>query len=136
MCALEATETGLPMMRAMHWSSPDEPAIEGIEDQYMLGPSLLVAPILNESQQERWVYFPSGTWYPWGGGGSIIGPCYVMVPAPLGILPLFIRDDAVIPRFIHKPQHLKEDPAKIIGLDIFPNATDTIVRFRNMSIAR
>jgi len=134
MCAYEAAETGLPLMRAMVLEFPGEPNIETVEDQYMLGPFLLVAPILNEGQRERWVYFPKGDWFPLDGGSRISGPGFVRVSAPLDWMPLYARSDAVLPRFMHLPQHLKGDPVAVVRLEIYPDAKDRTIRFRNMSM--
>lgn len=133
-CAQEAIQSGLPLMRAMVLEFPNEPNIETIEDQYMLGPYLLVAPVLVEGQHERWVYFPEGDWFPLGGGPRFSGPGFAKVPAPLNWMPLFVRSNAVLPRFMHNPQHLKEDPASVIRLEIYPDAEDQTNSFRNMSM--
>lgn len=58
--ASQAAETGLPLMRHMKLEFPDEPNADTLDDHYILGPDLVVAPILQEGVQTRVVYFPAG----------------------------------------------------------------------------
>ena len=59
--AQRCVETGLPMLRAMLIEFPDDPASWQIDDQYMFGSDMLVAPLMDESG-DRYVYLPEGKW--------------------------------------------------------------------------
>ena len=59
--AMQATEQGLPSMRAMLLEFPDDPAAEMLDRQYMLGDSLLVAPVFSEEGEASY-YLPEGKW--------------------------------------------------------------------------
>lgn len=59
--AVEAHETGVPMMRPMMLEFPDDPACETLDRQYMLGDALLVAPVFSSSGEVTY-YVPEGTW--------------------------------------------------------------------------
>ncbi|MBE6242909.1 MAG: alpha-xylosidase [Bacteroidales bacterium] len=59
--AQRCVENGLPMLRAMLIEFPDDPAVWQIDDQYMFGSDMLVAPLMDESS-ERYVYLPEGKW--------------------------------------------------------------------------
>lgn len=97
-CAEEACATGLPILRHMHLEYPDEPGTEYVDDQYLLGPDLLVAPVFAPGARERAVYFPSGAWLDWDDPSRRYeGPRYHRVPAPLERIPLFRREGADIP---------------------------------------
>jgi alpha-D-xyloside xylohydrolase len=95
-----AHEKGTPPMRPLFYDFPDDPAAWEVEDQYMFGPDILVAPILGMGQRERRVYLPAGT--DWmnaltreiSGGGATI-EC----PAPLEIIPLFVRKGVDLPLY-------------------------------------
>jgi alpha-glucosidase len=110
-CATEYVETGMPLMRHLCLVDPDDPASER-SDQYMLGPSLLVAPVLTPGAQTRRLLLPAGqwvdmwrsAWYDEQTGGLKFGqPIYVdggrevTVPAPLEEIPIFVRAGAAIP---------------------------------------
>ena len=59
--AVEASETGVPVMRAMMLEFPDDPGSAALDRQYMLGNALLVAPVFTEAGDVD-VYLPPGTW--------------------------------------------------------------------------
>ncbi len=104
----EATLTGAPVMRPLVWHYPADADTFNLNDQFMLGPDLLVAPILAPGLTARAVYLPKGKWYRWrevGRGGDVApplrsplqGPTHVAAEAPLEELPLFVRGGALIP---------------------------------------
>ncbi len=95
-CAAEASETGLPVMRAMPLAFPDEPLAWGFEEQYMLGPALLVAPVLQPGGRVRF-YLPQGAWTHWWTGEVIHGPALIETIAPLDVLPLYGRAGESVP---------------------------------------
>jgi alpha-D-xyloside xylohydrolase len=119
--ARESTVTGLPMLRHMQIEFPGEPNIDTIDDQYMLGPDLLVAPVLLPDATSRYVYFPKGRWWSLEDVSCVVdGPGFVEVAAPLERIPIFVRTGAVIPRYIHEPQHLKAPAPEEMELFIYP----------------
>jgi alpha-glucosidase (family GH31 glycosyl hydrolase) len=109
---------------------PDEPNIEMLDDQYMLGESLLVAPVIGEGKRSRPVYFPRGTWYAFDRPDvRVEGPGFTDVKAPLEKVPLFVREGSIIPRYTHHPQHLKGGLPKRLGVDLYPGRRRTSVSY-------
>ncbi|QUL57138.1 glycoside hydrolase family 31 protein [Paenibacillus tritici] len=93
-----AHEKGTPPMRPLFYDFPQDPAAWDVEDQYMFGPDLLVAPVLSEGERARKVYLPSGaSWTHVYSGETFAGGQAVMTDAPLEQIPLFVRDDAALP---------------------------------------
>ncbi len=91
--ALESQRTGLPIVRPLFFLAPGDERTYTIADQFMLGDSLLVAPVLKKGATERDVYLPRGQWTDYHSGQSYRGPQLLRAhPAPLEILPLFIRN--------------------------------------------
>jgi alpha-glucosidase len=85
--AKEAAQTGEPIVRALEYEYPGK-GYGGITDQFLLGQSILVAPVLQRGAVERTIQFPPGTWK--GEDGSVVkGPCQIEVPAPLSRLPWY-----------------------------------------------
>ena len=102
----EAARTGAPVMRPLVWEFPRDPRVQNRSDSFLIGPSLLVAPVSRAGVQERSVYLPAGVWYDvWTGERTVSGdPArpendgrIVACDAPVDRIPLFIRGGAGIP---------------------------------------
>ncbi|MFL6286700.1 MAG: glycoside hydrolase family 31 protein [Pyrinomonadaceae bacterium] len=94
----EHTQTGAPVMRPLWFEYPDDARTYLIEDEYLTGRDLLVAPVVTESVTKRHVYFPAGdNWVDWWTGKTFQGGSDADVDAPLDRLPLFARAGSVIP---------------------------------------
>jgi alpha-glucosidase len=69
----EASQTGAPIMRPLAWHYPKDPATFNLNDQFMLGPDLFIAPILAPGLTARAVYLPKGRWYRWRPTSALSG---------------------------------------------------------------
>lgn len=94
--AYRCTKAGLPLMRPLILEYQDDPAVPSISDEYLLGESLLVAPILTE-RDERAVYLPAGWWVDFWTGQRFEGARWTRWRGPLERIPLFIRGESIIP---------------------------------------
>ncbi|MEY2246121.1 TIM-barrel domain-containing protein [Streptomyces sp. BF23-18] len=94
----EAHEEGLPVMRPLLLEFPGDQAAWSVDDSYLLGPDLLVAPVLTAGATARTAYLPAGArWTDAWTGVSYEGGAAVTVDAPLDRIPLFLRDGARLP---------------------------------------
>ncbi|MER5478887.1 TIM-barrel domain-containing protein [Streptomyces sp. NPDC002734] len=94
----EAHEEGLPVMRPLFLEFPGDGACWSVDDAYLLGRDLLVAPVLEAGATDRTVYLPEGArWTDAWTGAVYEGGGAVTVDAPLERIPLFLRDGAVLP---------------------------------------
>jgi alpha-glucosidase len=89
--AEEAHLTSVPMVRHLMLEFPDDAATYAIHDEYLLGPDLLVAPVLTEGATSRSVYLPAGTWFHVWTGTELQGGRTITVDAPIGSPPVFSR---------------------------------------------
>ncbi|MGG5372073.1 TIM-barrel domain-containing protein [Enterococcus sp. AZ196] len=103
-----ASETGIPVMRHLAIEYPKDPIAQKIEDQFLLGDSILVIPVLEEGQTERTFYLPAGRWYDWHNQEWLTGNQVVTQKVTLDDIPLFVREGSVLPEFKRIPQHLKK----------------------------
>ncbi len=117
----EACTTGVPLMRALVLEFPHDPNVFNLTDEYLFGPDILVAPVLDEGARERNVYLPSGVWIDFWTEAIHTGPCSLTVPAPLEILPLFIRQGAILP-LGPEVQYSWERPLDPLTLEVYRGA--------------
>jgi alpha-glucosidase (family GH31 glycosyl hydrolase) len=94
--AVIAHNAGISMMRAMPVAFPEEERVAAVGDQYMFGPDLLVAPVVNEDTF-RTISFPSGVWTSLWDGKTVSGPVKRKVSAPLDTIPVYLKPGAVVP---------------------------------------
>lgn len=88
-----AHEKGSPVMRPLFYDASEDPKAWEVEDEFMFGPDVLVAPILYADARERAVYLPTGsTWTNHWTGESVQGGQTVTVPAPMSQIPVFTRN--------------------------------------------
>ena len=91
-----AHDDGQPAMRGLFHEFPDDLHAWEVDDQFLLGPDLLVAPVLEPGAREREVYLPAGSRWTDAASGTVHdGGASVVVPAPLDVVPVFLRDGAL-----------------------------------------
>ncbi len=100
--AVEAHETGVPVMRPMWMQFPGDPQAWQAVDQYMLGDAFLVAPVLSANGRVRF-YLPAGEWLDWFGGSFARGPVWVEREEALETFPLWLRAASAVPMFAGAP---------------------------------
>jgi sulfoquinovosidase len=87
----EAATRGWPLVRPLFFHHPDDETAWTIEDQFMLGPDLIMAPVVEPGQEERSAYLPEGSWVHGPTGDAYSGPGWVTVAAPVGQPAVFVR---------------------------------------------
>jgi len=93
--AKECTERGLPMVRALFVEYPDDPGSWLIDDEYLFGSDMLVAPLF-ENVTARDVYLPPGQWIDYQTGASYTGGWHNITTGKIPVVVL-VREGAVIP---------------------------------------
>jgi len=91
MLAAEAEETGAPIVRHMMLVFPDDTETWNLSDQYMIGDSLLFAPVTEQGATSWSIYLPDGVWFDVWTGESVEGGRRITVDAPIGSPPAFSR---------------------------------------------
>lgn len=105
----QETLDGLPVMRPLVLNYDQDPAVRQINDEYMVGSKILVAPIVNQGAVSRLVYLPAGKWLDFNNGVEYQGKQTIMVKAPLNRLPLFIQKNTILP-WGNKVSHISDQP--------------------------
>lgn len=92
----EAHHTGTPVMRPMQLAFPSDAAVAYLDRQYLLGPDLLVAPVLSASGEVEY-YLPEGGWTNWFTREAVEGGVWRREQHGFDTVPLWIRGGAVVP---------------------------------------
>jgi alpha-glucosidase (family GH31 glycosyl hydrolase) len=87
----QAQTTGIPPTRPLWLADPGDRATWTQDQEWLLGPDVLVAPVVTQGAQSRSVYFPAGCWRSPGTGAAHRGPGSATVSASLTVLPYFFR---------------------------------------------
>lgn len=115
--AVEAVQRSLPVLRALVLEFQDDPTVFTIDDQYLLGDSFLVAPIMEETNQRR-VYLPAGNWVDYWTKERVTGARWLDVEAPLEVLPMWVRAGAIVPMGPVR-QYVDEKPLDPLTLELY-----------------
>ena len=117
--AVRTSRTGVPMMRSMVLEFENDPVCQYLDRQYMLGDSLLVAPIFND-RGEAYYYLPEGTWTNYLTGETVEGGVWRKEHHDYMSIPLLARENTILPvnyGLKHAADSYKEGlELKVIGL--------------------
>lgn len=89
-----AHQHGDPLMRPLFWHYPDEPQSWQVEDQYLFGEDLLVAPVMHAGQRQRDVWLPGTHGWVALNGERYQGQQQITVAAALETIPVFVRENS------------------------------------------
>jgi alpha-D-xyloside xylohydrolase len=123
-------QTGAPLMRALWMDFPNDSHVFNMSDEYLFGPSLLVAPVLQQGATTREVYLPSGTdWYNYWTNERVHGGQTISVQSPIDTIPLFVRAGSILPLGIAvESTHDKQPLEKV---KVYPGADSTFTLYND-----
>jgi alpha-D-xyloside xylohydrolase len=122
------------IMRALVMDFPNDKAVFNIGDEYMFGPSILVAPVTEYKARMWQVYLPASTgWYDFYTGKFYEGGQTVTVDAPLERIPLFVKEGSILP-LGPELQYATEKPADPITLYVFAGANGSFELYEDENI--
>jgi len=130
-----AAQFGEPMLRPLFYEFEDDPRAFVDSDDFMLGPNLLVASVVEPGQRERSVYFPArpAEWVDFWTGMHLAAGQSLVAPAPLDCIPLFVPAGAMIPTTdTADMDRLHDEPSR--ALRIYPGrgrATTTFTLYED-----
>lgn len=93
----KTAETGLPLVRPLYMEFNGERDLIQVNDEFMLGENILVAPIVREGQVKRLVRLPKGTWFNYWTKEKIEGGGYIIADAPMDTMPIYIKAGTILP---------------------------------------
>jgi alpha-glucosidase len=135
-----AAQFGEPMLRPLCYEFEDDPRVYADSDDFMLGPNLLVASVVEAGQRERSVYLPAGPveWLDFWSGEHLAAGHTLVAAAPLERIPLFVPAGAMIPTTdTADAKRLHDEPSR--ALRIFPGrgaGTSTFTLYEDDGVTR
>jgi len=118
--AHQTTTEGYTPMRALAFDFLQDPKALDISDEFMVGPSLLVAPVTDAGAISRRVYLPAGAeWYDFWTGERTTGGQEVNRQTPLAIMPLYVRAGTILPMG-PESEYCNQHPDAPVELRIYP----------------
>jgi alpha-glucosidase len=117
----QAATTGVPAMRPLFLDFPEDERTAKVDDEFLFGDDLLVAPVLWEEADGRDVYLPAGDWFDYWTGKKYTGNATIQEPVTLASIPLFVRGGGFLFR---QPvvQHTGEMPGQPLQVLVAPAA--------------
>jgi alpha-D-xyloside xylohydrolase len=115
-----AVAKGLPVLRHLVIDFQDDPTVYNIEDQFLSGRNLLIAPILTKNNS-RDIYLPEGIWYDFWTGERFNGKQWIKREADMNTIPVYVRGGAILPlaKTVQCTDDLRYDG---MTLKIYPDA--------------
>jgi alpha-D-xyloside xylohydrolase len=110
--AKDCSERGLPMDRALFIDYPEDPGAWLVDDEYLFGSSILVAPLLHENATGRDVYLPPGTWIDYQTGKAWDGGWQHIEAGPIPVV-MLVRDGTVLPQIKPAQSTMQLDWSKL-----------------------
>jgi alpha-glucosidase len=122
---VESSETGAPIQRPLVFDYQDDAVARELDDQYLFGRDLLVAPIWAAGQTSRETYLPAGGWYEWHTGAAIESRGQnVGSQAPLDRIPIYAKAGAVVSMLPTAPLNTDAIDRSRLELHVFAPLAD------------
>ena len=126
----ECATTGMPILRALWLHYPDDRKAVACGDQYLWGPSVMVAPVVEKGATSRTVYLPKGQWFDFWTGEKIEGGREVSRAVDLETMPLYVRAGSILPLGPVK-QYTSEEVDEPCCLHIYPGANASFLLYED-----
>lgn len=127
--AREAHDSGLPLLRGLFMEYPHDEQALAIDDQFLFGEELLVAPVLRKGERVRRLYLPEGEWYDFHDPRqTYFGGETIAYRAPLSVIPLFVKKGSIIP-MMPVMQYIHERSDYPLWVHVYPHYEEESARF-------
>lgn len=126
----ECTRTGMPVMRALWLHYPDDPKAVACGDQYLWGPNLLIAPVIEKGARVRRVYLPRGDWYDFWTGERLEGGREVVRDVDLATMPIYARAGSIVP-FGPVKQYTGQEVDEPLSVSIYPGGDASFLLYED-----
>lgn len=115
----ESEQTGMPIIRPLVLHYENDKNVKNMNDEFLVGQNLLVAPVLEQGAVKRMVYLPKGIWYEYASHVEYKGGQYYIVDAPLSVCPIFVKAGTILPKAPNQ-MYVGENENPELILDVYP----------------
>lgn len=123
-CAREAHDNGLPIMRALMLEYPDDKETADLNSEFLFGPSLLIAPVMEQGAAVKKVYLPDGKWIDFNNPQTVFqGKQWIEYPVDLKTIPMFVKSGSIVTT-MPIMQYINEKSDYPLIIDIFPTVVN------------
>jgi alpha-glucosidase (family GH31 glycosyl hydrolase) len=125
--AFENAKDGAPLVRPLNYrgNNPDD-KYSNIQDEYLWGDNVLVAPVMKAGARSRQVIFPTGKWINWYNTAlSYNGGTTATVKAPLEEMPLFVKAGSFIPQYTQPIENVTQYDPRFLTIKYFPSEEES-----------
>lgn len=91
--------TGIPVMRPLVLQYENDAETHNMNGEFMVGDSLLIAPVVEQGATQKMVYLPEGKWYDYWSGELLEGKRYIIRPAALDVCPVYVKAGTILPKY-------------------------------------
>lgn len=128
--AKTASTSGIPMMQTMSSAFPGDATAAPLDQQYMFGPNLLVAPITTQGATSKDLYLPDGEWFDLWNGGAAQGVGWKNYVADKATIPVYAKAGSILPLNLNAEYKLGGDMTNTLNYDnltfrIYPQGTSS-----------
>ena len=123
-CCYQMALNGNPVTRPLFFNYQDDLKALDVNDEYMVGESILVAPVLNKDSNSRIVYFPAGKWIDYFTSEAYEGGKEYIVNLNIDQLGLYIKDNSIVPMY-QNLMHINKKNIDTLTLRIFGDSAST-----------
>jgi alpha-glucosidase (family GH31 glycosyl hydrolase) len=123
----QSTRSGMPVMRALALVYPDDNSVSDTWNEYLYGRDFLVAPVTAQNATTRTVYLPPGKWMNYNDRRTIYdGKASITADGPIGSIPLFVREGAIIPRgdIVRLNNNWVKDWTPKLRIEVYPSRNE------------
>ncbi len=126
----EASQTGMPIVRALWLHHADDPVAVGRGDEYLWGKDIFVAPVIEKNATSRRLYLPRGSWFDFWTDERVAGGREIDRAVDLATMPLYVRAGAIIPMGPLK-QYTSQPMEGPLSITIYPGADGSFELFED-----
>lgn len=114
-----AEQEGLPIIRPLILHYEKDENVSNMNDEFLVGENMLVAPVLDPGQNCKLVYLPEGTWYDYNTKEEVEGGRYMVREAALDTCPVFVKSGTILPNYTEQ-SYIGQVNQDTLLLDIYP----------------